>query len=422
MRFSTEWFEGAPYSAPEENATAAVLRILLGNVDLTEHSEPGQTEVSSGLVMPTYSLAHGLARDWWTIFGAREGEYRLAQHRLGYAMPDVRFHFDGRDFHVRSEAVQYRNPAVRFWPQLEPEVLTRPIAEKAISELINDTIAQLREKEQAGSGLQLRWEWVQDSRQSASETSFCEAAGALRVDPYSIDDHSTKLIEQSSGLFEGEALIEFLGGVGRAKGQDAVSWIRAADRRPANESRLPRLRSLADKVAIDQPERDGEPMWSLGYRRARATRKELSFDQARRIPSMRDLSGALDTKTFIPAPPVNGLQAVRMDKGKVVHVHLRSQGDREEAKAGHNFALARAVGDAVCFPQPGRFAVNRLRDAARQAAGRAFAAEFLAPINEIRSMVEDGWDTITIADEFGVSTQVVDHQLENSARIQNAYA
>jgi Zn-dependent peptidase ImmA (M78 family) len=66
--------------------------------------------------------------------------------------------------------------------------------------------------------------------------------------------------------------------------------------------------------------------------------------------------------------------------------------------------------------------VNDLRDAARQAAGRAFAAEFLAPIVEVMSMREDGKDLEAIADDFGVSTEVILRQLENARRIEQACA
>ena len=66
--------------------------------------------------------------------------------------------------------------------------------------------------------------------------------------------------------------------------------------------------------------------------------------------------------------------------------------------------------------------VNGLHNASRQACGRAFAAEFLAPVDEIDSMREDGLDTLAMAHEFGVSTEVVERQIENADRIREACA
>jgi Zn-dependent peptidase ImmA (M78 family) len=84
------------------------------------------------------------------------------------------------------------------------------------------------------------------------------------------------------------------------------------------------------------------------------------------------------------------------------------------------FAFTRAIGDAVCFPGTRRAVVNDLHNADRQAAARAFAAEFLAPIDEVLSMWGDGADIATIADELNVSTEVVQRQLENQDRIKAA--
>jgi hypothetical protein len=64
--------------------------------------------------------------------------------------------------------------------------------------------------------------------------------------------------------------------------------------------------------------------------------------------------------------------------------------------------------------------INHVRRAYRQAAGRAFAAEFLAPIDEIRSMRQSQRDAYSIADDLGVPTAVIERQIENQDRIAEA--
>ena len=61
--------------------------------------------------------------------------------------------------------------------------------------------------------------------------------------------------------------------------------------------------------------------------------------------------------------------------------------------------------------------ITELRSAYRQAAGRAFAAEFLAPSDEIEAMRGDKRDIVTIANEFSVSQQVIEYQITNRRRI-----
>jgi hypothetical protein len=108
--------------------------------------------------------------------------------------------------------------------------------------------------------------------------------------------------------------------------------------------------------------------------------------------------------------------------GDDVFIHLRDHGKSPQARAAQLFSFARAVGDVACFPVAERSPVNELHSAYRQAAGRAFAAEFLAPIDEVRSMHADGHDAVTIADELSVSTTAVERQLENAHRIDTACA
>ena len=105
-----------------------------------------------------------------------------------------------------------------------------------------------------------------------------------------------------------------------------------------------------------------------------------------------------------------------------MHIHLRGDEPEEWTVQAKNFAFARAIGDAVCFPDTPRSVVNELRDAERQAAGRAFAAEFLAPIQSVLDMVDSGHDDYEIASSFMVSPQVVARQIESQDRIRQACA
>ena len=63
-----------------------------------------------------------------------------------------------------------------------------------------------------------------------------------------------------------------------------------------------------------------------------------------------------------------------------------------------------------------------MHQAERQAAGRAFAAEFLAPVESVLDMVDSGCDVDEISGSFNVSPQVVARQIENQDRIREACA
>lgn len=419
MQSSVDWQDSAPNASPEERVTVAAWRLLVGGQTVTMHRSAEQS--FDRLVLPLCHLAEGLAEDWWTLFGARDWALSLLRHRAGFAMPDVRLRFDGAAFEVWAEAKRYDNPPVQFWGGAT-ETLDRHDAEQQLSCFMEVVVKQLCAGGVNYAGAIRRWERVQASRTDPAEAAFCEAAGALRLDPYALHDGAAGLIEQASGLFEGEALLEFLSGISPARGRETVEWVAAVEDRPAHESRLPKLHGLADSVAASVPAQPGERGFALGYRRARAARQMLQLTKADSQPGTLGLSRKLGSQTFKLAPAVNGLRALRSCRRRTEHVHLRTQGPWDDARPGHLFALARAVGDAVCFPGPGRYPVNELLDAYRQSAGRAFAAEFLAPVDEVRSMHDDGLDAVSIAAEFGVSSAVVERQLENEGRIRTACA
>ena len=255
------------------------------------------------------------------------------------------------------------------------------------------------------------------------EAAYCEAAGALHADPYAIDEESERTIGSSAQLFAGEPLAEFLAGARSVDTSSLIEWIAAVERRCPEASLAPALSEAADAASENLPE-EGEPHgWTIGYRAARAFRTRLGLGSEWRFATYGELAIALGASAkFEPAPAAAGLRLIKTVADDGVHLHLRSHGRTDVANASQLFALARGVGDALCFPRTRRSAVNDLRSAYRQAVSRAFAAEFLAPIAEIRSMAENGYDLVAIADEFAVSTEVVERQLENANGSSSACA
>ncbi|WP_237154705.1 ImmA/IrrE family metallo-endopeptidase [Oryzibacter oryziterrae] len=418
MRFSVRWLENAENRAPEEQATAAEFRIWLGDSNVTRYLS-GE-HLGTAINLPVYSIAEGLVLDWWRLFGNREEEVSLRRYRSGYAIPDIRMRFDGAAFDVYAEQSSYRNPEVRFWSG-QTETMSREAAEATLGQFIGDVLDRMKAREVEATTAALRWERVRASMADPDERAFCEAAGALGEDPYNISDAIAAEIECSAGIFQDEALTEFLAG---ARGKDRhllFEWIGDARKVPGYTARFADLRDLANQISQNAPARVGEPGWAKGYRRARACRQALGLMSTDRITTVKHLAEKLGNANFRAKRPVDGLRVFRDEDNRGVLLHLRS-GSNRPSEAEQLFSLARGVGDVACFPDPCVAPINDLGFAFRQRCGRAFAAEFLAPVAEVRSMYADGRDHLTIANEFGVSELVVSHQLENEARIQQACA
>lgn len=418
LQFSADWQDNATNAALEERVTVADLRLWLNQQNVTQNIR--KNEHRDHVTLSLYNLAEGLIFDWWRLFGGRDRQLSLVNYRSGYVVPDIRLVFDGVALEIWAEQRVYLNPEMRFWAG-PMEVMIRSEAEDCLSGFVELVLDRLHACGVGDTSASRRWARVAASRQDPDEASFCESAGALGLDPYEIGESDASTIEQAGVLFEGEPLTEFLAGARTAAKPQLIQWVEQVECRSRDASRIAGLQQVAERVAEQLPNRVGDEPWACGYRRARGLRKTFDFDETKRFRTFEELAGAVGASpAYAVAPPAYGIRLLRSHDRDDVHLHTRPHGRSAEAQASQLFTFARGIGDVACFPEPQRAPVNDLRVAYRQAAGRAFATEFLAPVNEILSMLADGRDTLAIADEFAVSTEVIERQIENAGRIEAA--
>jgi Zn-dependent peptidase ImmA (M78 family) len=127
------------------------------------------------------------------------------------------------------------------------------------------------------------------------------------------------------------------------------------------------------------------------------------------IEGLSRLLGAIDTIGLSTKAP-GSLRAFQSMEGDVPTLIIEDEGPHASA-----FVLARGMGDFIAFGSRAACVADLYTD--RQAVGRAFAAEFMAPRDAVvRMMEEEDHPIATVADHFGVQTSVVQHQYENSFR------
>ncbi|UXT85140.1 hypothetical protein FY131_27015 (plasmid) [Agrobacterium tumefaciens] len=419
MKHSIEWQDDAINAAPEEKATVGDLRLFVDGKNATHHLF--EDNVGDHVTVALYGLVLGLVHDWWRIFGERDHAITLAKYRSGYLLPDVRLQFDGAAFEVAVHQRAYDNPDVRFWGGMV-EVMSRADGEAWLTSFIEEVLDRLTSAGLGDTSAHLRWRRVRASCRMKEEKAFCEAVGSLGLDPYQISEEVAAFVEEAEQVFsDKEALIEFVSGSGETDKRKLMSWVHRMARTAAGSYRLADLRAVVGEVAAVTPARAEEPAWALGYRRAQSVRRACGLEQNHRFTSFKHLAERFGAgQSYSLAPTVDGINALRRDRPDGVHIHLRNHGDSAEARASHLFAMARAIGDAACFPRTGIAPINGLQRAFRQSAGRAFAAEFLAPIDEVMSMRADKRDVFSIANEFAVSPALIERQIENKARIKQA--
>ena len=432
MRFSVEWISGGPNACVEERATLCQLRIFIAEENACVFYDPISREKFEHITVPAVHLAEGIASDWWSIFGGRDQEHSLLPYRTGFVLPNIFLKFDGATFEAIGDQLICDNPKLRFW-RVGTEALSRDAAESVLSDFVERVIDKLADEGVADSEVELCWSRVSESRADPHERSFCEAAAALGADPYEVTDADASFIEAAGHWFSGGALIEFLSGMGKkdhatprkvrrldSPRRAILDSIRAAEARPRYKSRLPELRSVAEQISDVAHRRPGERAWAPSYRAARAFRDAIGIRCDEVCTSPRAIATKLGGRRFAPATGLSGVLALVSHDNDDVRIHLRDRGRRQWAQWAENFAFSRALGDAVCFPDSQRSVVNELHDAEHQAAGRAFAAELLAPVEKVLDMQHGGLDIDAISGALNVTSQVIVHQLENQERIRQA--
>lgn len=214
MRFSADWIADGENASAEERATLCALKILIGDLErnVAEVLDLDTRQVFDGIVLPAVHLAEGFASHWWQIFGGRDVTHKVLPWRTGFALPDLRFEFDGSTLHVSCEPSAMANPHLVF-PHGGEEYVPGDDAEQVLSAFIDEVVARLLSRGVVDAPVAQMWGRVQASLADVDERCFCEAAGALGSDPYAISDADALLIQQAGTLFEGEALIEFLAGM-----------------------------------------------------------------------------------------------------------------------------------------------------------------------------------------------------------------
>ena len=217
-------------------------------------------------------------------------------------------------------------------------------------------------------------------------------------------------------------MIEFLAGAdGMARG-DLLDWVRAVEARPREQSCLPELGDIAGRIGGDPARKLSERGWATGYRAARVFRDVMDIQPSEKLDSVSDIARRLGAGSFVCTPGVAGIFALVRRGDEDIRIHVRERGAWDWARHAESFAFARAIGDVVCFGDARRSVVNGLHQAERQAAGRAFAAEFLAPVESVLDMADGGCDVDEISGSFNVASQVIARQIENQDRIREACA
>ena len=428
LSFEIDWVDADGVSGPELSATWASLQIRAGNSVVTRVLDTRARTIRDFVYVPLYPFAEWLATNWWFLTHEfenpiKEGDpdfhrrHALGASREGYAFPNLKVVSSGARTRLGWTDGSSTWARVTFLNQGEIWMDSGEFRENC-ADLIDSVIRRL-----ASFGVEdtlLQEEWAAIQAADEEEYSFCRTAAGLGWDPYALDDAGSDwvfLLAERLGDLLGEAVPALETDPLRLN-EGSLAIGHAITEAKRNDLPLERVRALGGGICGEEKSTGSVP-WQAGYRWARGLRRHLDLD-GHPLPTMEAMAGALDEghdslmKATAPIDMVNGVALLdgvitRNDNGSPAFAFRRL------GEYGRRFTFCRALAEVL--ERPGSDTLLTRAHSERQQRNRAFAAEFLAPSSSLqqkisRPVLDDG-DIDGLADEFGVSSRVIEHQIVN---------
>lgn len=405
----------------EDEATLGELGIHVGLTCLTQAVDSVTNEPRDGANLSAYRLAEWLAWHWWRLRWEparqrrRDVDWSVA-HDLaciggGWLWPNITIKSDGEliVFDSRPSRIVQTEP-LRYTTDVT-KMISATAFEDGIDDFVTHVLDRLEECTCQDTDLHSMWNELSSERQDSEIALYRKLEAYLGFDPDEADS----------------ALIERLIDMGKAVGLDAISEAAADDHKgalglhdAAQEFGLDMCPGdgVQDVAALSPVNRSQVPAWKVGVELAHQLRWQESLgdepiSNARLAElcgiSKQDLSKKKSTRNIAFAFTLDDKDST---KGRIV---LRSAGEQ-----GRRFAVARLLADRLLdqhnellHPATGAYTY-------RQKTQRAFAGEFLCPVDSLLGFLNDDFSDERqqdAAEHFNVSPLAVQTLLVSNGHL-----
>jgi hypothetical protein len=366
----------------EERSAFGLLTIRIGDQILTEGFDAWINGYRTGPLISGYHLAEWLAWNWWrlrweprSLSWAWWRAHKMTSIGEGYIWPNITIFSDG----LRTAMISHpssRTDAKPFrYVGSNACIIPSSDFEAAVDAFIPQILGRLRDTGIPTTNLDRIWSDVLAERSDPEIALRRKFEAFLGADP---DDYDTKIIEQ---------LVEDA----NALGKDSMGEI-AADHTPGRAILgADALRRIATTAGFDLsgevrrlqsgtlPSANARsPAWLLGAQAAQAYREQLHLEM---VPisdvSLANLAGVSPEALELPNKGAD-LSFILNEGKRGGRIVLRSKW-----RTGRRFELARLLGDCLMHPPNSRLFPATRSHTFRQKAQRSFAAELLAPFDEV---------------------------------------
>lgn len=414
---------------PIERACAAELSIHVGDLCLTQLEDRYAQTVRPVLRASAYRLALWFAQNWWRLRWEPEQQgdsdwpmaHVLAAAGGGYTWPALSFIGDGESILLRMRpSAAVPTETVRYLLQADVPIPVDQLVE-GIDAFVEAVIARLCASGHPNSDLEQLWSEVLDERRAAAVGEWRKLEALASLEPGSDEAGFLEpLLERRQQI--GAGAIEELVAMAKSRAPATLAGLLDGGRRAATPLHCSdivplRRRALAyvEKATHGALGSIKPPPWQLGYDIAAMARQYWNLAPGKVTPAIiEQLFGISETVLAQPTLPAEfPLSAgYRDDATDTLAVWLGMR-----RLTGRRFALARLVGDHLCSDELERLLPATATKTARQKFQRAFAQQFLCPIDDLKAFLNtdnpDDEQMEDAASEFEVSPLLIKTTLVN---------
>ncbi len=421
FRLDLSW-ESGDEPDPDLHATAASLKITLGDQCLTENVDIWSNSPRDEVLVSTYPLAIWMVSSWWRLHHEilpvcafrPPTDWRMC-HEIGaaghgYVWPLVMFATDREVMNVHSEPLPH-HPAqsVRYLTKMaRPVAIPMRSFTETCRTFIEEIVDRLNEKGRKNSELEQEWSLIMAESADPAEGRKRRIEAQFGFDP---EECPEGILSELMAIEErnGEDVLAELAAVRSLWDGKGPTSIKALFELPGVDAE-PKVPKLPSSAATHGPRRRAKAdaaalRGMIGAASDGAVGNDLLADVlglSRRVLEDASAGGRLPASV-----------AGRIDDGRIRIVA------RKRHPVARRFEMARLVGgyvDSIERDGDPWFALTDSKTA-RQKYQRAFAAEFLCPIDSLASFLDGDYSESAIEDaaaEFLVSERTVSTQLANN--------
>jgi DNA-binding MarR family transcriptional regulator len=421
IKQSTASVEPAEVSPPLRAQESALSATILTEADHERESDAVEADVTVRFRMGEKSqpnIAHGrvdlneicanLLANWWRVLCRRADPHKMfplqRETEQGVSQAILLAKSTGRiELFVRPDPDEER-----LWNLPRLSLTADAFTELILNELARPLVRHLRAGRRFDRPVESMLHRTEEVLRHPSDLVFWKSAGALGLTYRNITDAATDDVTALINAISDEgARLDFASAIDPGQLRQSLNWVADEITNKAGMNNLPKLIELRKDRPIVL---SGIEPWRAGKDRAREARAQIGLAQDRPVGGLTGIAGMFGgdhrfTSSLAGEEALRGFQGFSHDAPVIV---VKDEGPRSTA-----FLMSRAVGDYLVYGSHEAPIANIYSD--RQAVGRAFAAEFMAPAVGVIHMVDDEQLPVAaVANHYGVERDVIIHQYENS--------